>query len=503
MWYSMQTNVFISDTAVIGCLVLPRFYTEAEIQRRLSVGALCPVGLAEDIPSDPESQAAMPLAWGKGPDGDLHPYLASPCKGEEFRARKAAAPGHEIAGRPVIIQARGRVFALSPEAEEAGLSRGMSMGQAYAICPQADPLPYDEDLYRTAQKRVLDICATYISVIEPLSMHEVFLDLAGAGDPARVMVEIAEAVMSQVGFTCQAGAASSKLVARIAALKCEPGPIKQQSRPGAQGGTQLREKSRSAAGAPPWSPVVVPKGREAPFIAPLPLSQLWPLDEEIVEHLEALGITTIGLLQQIPAGHLAQRFGRLGVRLGEFARGIDRSPVRACYPPQEIEVRLTFADDMGDMTAVEAGLRRLAKEVADRLRSHGRSCRRIGLKLETDGGGSISQWLKSSRPLISAAEVSRAAERLLARALEPALARAKPMAPITSLALCAADVQRCAGVQLDLLGEREQERRRRERLTTVVDSAHQRFGAHSVRWAREIETPRRERMLALLLGERR
>ena len=99
---------------MIGCLVLPRLYTEAEIQRRSSSGANSHPGLVGDTPNASGSQAAMPFAWGEGQDGDLHPHLTSPYKGEE--PRKSGAPGPEIAGGPVIIQARGRIFALSPEA---------------------------------------------------------------------------------------------------------------------------------------------------------------------------------------------------------------------------------------------------------------------------------------------------------------------------------------------------------------------------------------------------
>jgi len=437
-----------------------------------------------------------------------------------------------VAGRPVIIHARGRIAALSLEAEEAGLAQGMTLGQAYAICPHAESLPYDEDLYRAAQRRVLDICAAYASVIEPFCLHEIFLDLAGAGEPSQVMAEMADAVKAQAGFTCQAGVGSSKLVARIAAL-CSVGRAfpRPPSEDGLAPSTLLRagltpvegnprttgspREGNGGDGNPRPTETIVPKGQEAQFLAPLPLSRLWLLDENTIEHLEALGITTIGLLQQTPASLLIERFGSLGRRLSELAFGVDRSPVRSCYPPPVIEARLSLAGGAEDMTAIEAGLRRLAREVAGQLRGREQCCRRIGLEIETDDGGSASQWLRTSIAIIGEGEVFRAAERLLERILEAALGRAKLKAPITALTLRAADLGHCAGVQLDLLGEREQfvlrseaplrraaEEGRRERLIEAVASAQKRFGAHSVRWAREVEVPRRERMLACLRGGR-
>jgi DNA polymerase-4 len=460
---------------VIGCLVLPYFYTEAAAQR----------------------------------------------SSREARDRSHPEAGHRarLAERPVIIHARGRIMALSPEAEEAGLSQGMSLGQAYAICPHAEPLPYDEDLYQAAQRRVLDICAAYVSAVEPFCLHEIFLGLAGAGEPAKVMTEIANAVQTQAGFTCQAGAGSSKLVARIAAL-CSVG--RAFPRPPSEDGLALTpvegnprttgspREGNGGDGNPRPTETIVPKGQEAQFLAPLPLSRLWLLDENTIGHLEALGITTIGSLQQTPTGHLIERFGSLGRRLSELAFGVDRCPVRSCYPPPVIAARLSLAGGVEDMTAIEAGLHRLAREVAGQLRSREQCCRRIGLEMETDDGGSNSQWLRASIAIISEGEVFRAAERLLGRVLALALGRAKLKASITALTLRAADLQRCAGAQLDLLGEREQlalrrvaEESRRERLTEVVGSVQQRFGARSVRWAREVEVPRRERMLACLAGGRR
>jgi len=492
---------------MIGCLVLPYLYTEAEAQRR-----------------------------------------------------------PELAGRPIIIHARGRVKAVSAEAQQAGLSVDMPLGRAYAICPDAESLPWDDDLYRAAQRRALDVCAAYVLAIEPFSMNEVFLDLGKADTPSPIMAEIAEAVGTQAAFTCRAGAGSSKLVARIvalqgnpenvgracpsAALRTSPGPPppledsrlraypepcgasrrsgaptfrgQRRAKPHPEMGARSLDRARESRLQEKPRPLVfvVPRGHEGRFLTPLPLSRLWLLDENTIEHLQALGITTIGLLQQTPPGQLIERFGRMGRRLGELAVGVDRSPVRSAYPPPMIEARLSFSEGAEDMTVIEAGLRRLARKVAEQLRNRGqgaalpqsgaqirgaRSCRRLGLEVESDDGGSTSYWLRASIAMVTEDEIFRAAARLLERALGLAAGRAQLKAPIAALALHAADLRHCAGVQLDLLGdkEREEQERRRERVTEVVASAQKRFGARTVRWAREVETPRRERMLACLMAERR
>ena len=140
------------------------------------------------------------------------------------------------------------------------------------------------------------------------------------------------------------------------------------------------------------------------------------------------------------------------------------------------------------MTVLQAGLRRLSAEVAAQLRYRGEACRRVGLEIEADDGRSASQWLRPNLPVASEGQIFLAAERLLRRA--------RFTAPIAELTLRATDLQRCAGMQLELLETHKQSGGRQERLAEVLASAQERFGSQGVRWAREIDVPRRERMLA-------
>ncbi len=392
--------------AVIGCLVLPRLYAEAEVQRR-----------------------------------------------------------PELAGCPLAIHARGRVSALSPEAEEAGLRPGMTMGHACLVCPGVRLLPYDHDLYQAAQERVLALCADYVPAIEPVSLHELFLDLDAHPHPAPILSGPTSPLQGEElsGFTCHVGAGSSKLVARIAALE-QPG-------------------------------TVVEVGKEARFLAPLPVSRLWVLDEGTVEHLQALGIHTIGLLQQTPLTHLTDRFGPLGRRLSEFACGVHRSPVKALYPPAIIEARLLPAAGVEAATVLEIALRRLAAQVAAQLRERGEQCRRVGLEVEAEDGRASSRWLQLTLPAAAAKQVFLAAQRLLKRI--------SLTAPVTGLTLRAAGLERCPAAQLELFEASEKEGRARERLAEALSHVQERFGAQGVRRAGEIEVPRREQMLACLMREAR
>ena len=364
-----------------------------------------------------------------------------------FAAEVQALGNPGLRRRAIAVHHCGRLVSCSRQAEQAGLTVGMSLGQAQAVCPGAEFIAYIADHYRDLHRQALDICATYAKAVEPVSLEEIFLDLDGMD----AMAEVADAV-GDGGFTCRTGAAANKLVARIAALV----------RPG----------------------TAVAAGNEGAFLAPLPISQLWMLDGEALEHLQALGIHTIGLLQQTPMAQLTLRFGRMARRLSELAFGQDASPVRPLYPPQVIEAR-TSLDGMGEAAALEACLRQLAGRVAAQLQARRQACRSLSLEIETDDGQTRSQSLRLTAPALTGDDLLRAAQRLLARSAIAAL--------VTGLTLRASDLQRCEGVQYDLFGAG----RRRERLAGALAAAQQQFGSRTVLMAGDVEVPRRERLLAL------
>lgn len=358
----------------------------------------------------------------------------------------------ELAGRPVGVHARGRLEALSREAEAAGLRVGQAAGQAGAICPDAVLLPYDANLYAALQEQVLARCADYVPAIEPASLTDLFLDLSRTPLAVEVMRDTA-ATVEGLGFTCRWGLGPNKLVAKIAA----------------------RERSGT----------VVAEGEARAFLARLPLARLWPLEDKVITHLEDLGLTMIGLLQRVPAAMLARHFGTRAKQLIELAQGTDRAPLHASYPPAALEARAVLPE-AEDRTAVEAALRELAARVAVELEARHQTCRRIALRLETETR-TFARQRTLLHPTAEAAEVLLAAEHLLATA--------ETKEPITALRLRAEELSRRAEVQLSLLEDREAEGAR-DGLAAAVARIRREFGEGGARWAGEWERPRRERVLA-------
>ncbi len=204
--------------------------------------------------------------------------------------------------------------------------------------------------------RMMAILAEFSPLIEPLSLEEAFLDLTGCearwGSPEELARQIQKRLEVELGLSASIGLAASKLVAKIASGLGKP---------------------RGFA--------VAPHGKEAEFLAPLPVEKLWGVGEVTARSLHEMGVFTIGQLAQLPAAQLEAKFGRRGRDLHRQARGIDDSPVVVEREEKSLSREVTFAQDIGDRRALRKALLSLSEDVARRLRKRGLRGRTVKLKL--------------------------------------------------------------------------------------------------------------------------
>ncbi len=361
----------------------------------------------------------------------------------------------DLAGKAFAISSGGRVRAVSAEAAHAGVEVGLTTGRAQALCPELTLLPYDAGRYAAAQERALVLCTEYVDALEPVSLTEVFFTVPAVGQAKPFLSELAAAVTARLGLTCRFGAGPSKLVAKLAA-RSSPGRL---------------VADEDAAG----------------FLAPLPIEQLWPLDARTAQRLRDLGLATVGLLHQISDEMLARHFGARARRLKELALGVDRAPARHLYPPPKAAARVAVPEATEDATAIEAMLREAAAQVAAQLSARGQVCRRVSLRVETEGGR-MTRHCALSRATAEAEDLLLAAQRLWLRA--------EVTTPVSAVLLRSTELERRPQVQFSLLEVRAEQQRARADLARAVELVRREFGERGARWAGEREVPRRERMLA-------
>jgi DNA polymerase-4 len=226
------------------------------------------------------------------------------------------------------------------------------------------------------------------------------------------------------------------------------------------------------------------------FLDPLPVTELWPLDPKTLEQLQALGITTIGLLRCIPYARLAEHFGREARRLHDLARGLDHSPVQPLYPPREIVVRQTLPGGMDNPEALDRCLRELAGKASRELRRRQEVCNRVALRVTLHEEQQVSASLRLRDSTHAEGDLLRACRGLLKRLRLPA--------PVAAVALKASECRRDTGRQLNLFHDTRALSRRRQRTSQALEVIRECFGHDIAVLGTEMELPRRERVLAAL-----
>jgi len=370
------------------------------------------------------------------------------CDLDAFYASVEQRDHPEYRGRPVIVgggpNERGVVSAASYEARRFGIRSAMPLRQAGKLCPHGIFVPGDFEAYEAASDAVMALFAERTPLVQPISLDEAFLDITATahlfGGVEACARDLKRAVREEVGLVVSVGIASNKLCAKVA--------------------SDLRK---------PDGFVVVPRGGEAAFLAPLAVSRLWGVGPRTQEVLEGFGMRTIGDLAAADPTLLEARFGEHGKDIGERARGIDDDPVLAeMDPPKSVGHAHTFDRNTLDRALIEATLLRLAEGVGRRLRRHELRGRTVTLQLRVAPFETRTRQQTLAEATSDDLRIFSTARRLLREALDSDRA-AGHVSPVRLVGVTVSGL--VAGEQLDLFSAA-----RAARLNAALDAVRSRFG---------------------------
>jgi len=323
-----------------------------------------PTCFCRDCLADQTSAARRCAACGS-PRLVRHPALAKltlahiDC--DAFYATVEKRDNPDVADRPVIIGGgkRGVVSAACYIARTFGVRSAMPMFKALALCPSAVVIRPDMAKYVRVGREVRQAMQALTPLVEPLSIDEAFLDLAGTERvhgmiAGKVLARFAQSVERDIGITVSVGLSCNKFLAKIA--------------------SDL-DKPRGFA--------AIDQDEARIMLADKPVGFIFGVGPATQDRLAQRGFRTIADLQRADEIELMKQFPSDGRRLWRLARGIDDRRVVPDRGAKTVSNETTFDSDIRDFATLEKVLWRLSEKVSARLKSADLAGSTITLKLKT------------------------------------------------------------------------------------------------------------------------
>lgn len=264
----------------------------------------------------------------------------------------------------------GVVLEADPAARTLGVRRGMPLGSAHRLAPEATFLDPDPAADRAVLEAALDRLGAFSPAVagtaDPLDPAygrlEAQIDgLSILWGPEPVLAgRIVTALEPLLVGRARAGIAGTRFAAAVAA-----------------------SASAASAGTGADAATIVPPGEEAAFLAPWPSSLLTP-DPDARARLTRFGLRRIGQVATIPEPALVARFGPDGARMGARARGEETDPFRPRRAPERTVLALPIEPPVIELASVRFVLHRLSVALGTGLAARGLAATRGRLHLTLD-----------------------------------------------------------------------------------------------------------------------
>ena len=237
----------------------------------------------------------------------------------------------------------GIVLAKSMKAKECGIHTGETIYQARMKCPNLKIYSSNYRMYKKYSDALYNLLTEYTDKIERFSIDECFLDMTQYLRGKKLIdiaYEISKRVKNELKFTVNIGVANNKLLAKMASDFQKPDKVHTLYN------SQIEEKM--------WK---------------LPVSELFMLGRKTVPKLYNMRIKTIGDLAKADKQLLIKKFGKHGLKMWEYANGIDETEVK--YKPEKpkgISNEVTLPVNITQIEKLNEMILALSEQVTYRLR---------------------------------------------------------------------------------------------------------------------------------------
>jgi DNA polymerase IV len=263
-----------------------------------------------------------------------------------------------LKGKPVIVggmSERGVVAACSYEARAFGVSSAMPGKMAKRLCPDAIWIRGDFESYVKYSDMVTNLMESNLPLLEKASIDEFYADFTGMDKyfgSYKYATELRQRIEKDTGLTISLGMSSGKTVSKVATNECKPNNQK-----------------------------LIPLGEERSFLSPLAIGKMPMIGKVTGQQLRNMGITSIGMLAEMPKKMVQAVLGQNGVSLWDRANGIDNSPVVPYHDQKSMSKEMTFDKDTTDIGLLRSILVKMTEELCYDLRRKNRCVGQLSVKI--------------------------------------------------------------------------------------------------------------------------
>jgi DNA polymerase-4 len=302
-----------------------------------------------------------------------------------------------LAAKPVIVGGgkRGVVSTACYIARIHGVRSAMPMFKALAACPNAVVIPPNMEKYAKVSREVRRLMLELTPLVEPVSIDEAFLDLAGTeelhkGAPAVTLMRFSQRIEREIGVTVSIGLSFNKFLAKIASDLDKP-------------------RGFSAIGP----------SEALDFLGPKPVTILPGIGKAAAARFAREGVSTVLDLRNLDPRLRLKLLGNDAARLIRLAEARDDRKVTPEREAKSVSAETTFETDTKDAKRLLPILMRLSEKVSSRMKAAGLGGSTVTLKLKTSDFKLMTRARSLASPTNLAGRIFQAARTLA----EPELKR--------------------------------------------------------------------------------
>ncbi|MCP4670959.1 MAG: DNA polymerase IV [Desulfobacula sp.] len=352
-----------------------------------------------------------------------------------------------LKNKPVIISGNSKrsvVATASYEARKFGIGSAMPVFKAKQLCDHLEIVPGNQKKYQTESKKIMEIISHFSPLLEQVSIDEAYLDIKGCerlfGSFKEIALSIKKEIFVQLGLTCSIGISPIKFLSKIASDMNKPDGL-----------------------------TIIEQFEVKKIIFSLPIQKIPGVGKNSMKNMQLLQIKTLGDIPKYSLPLLTQKFGKMGQRLLELSKGIDKSRVETNYIRKSISSETTLLEDIIDSKKVKNIILDRSQIVGKTLRKKDFVCENVFIKLKFSDFSQITRSRKLDSPICSSSAIFNEAMFLYEKI------KLKKKIRLIGVGVTALKDKNLP-VQMLLIQDRAKNKKQWESVDFAVDSISEKFG---------------------------